>query len=148
MSWSKLLFAVVTVNTLARTARADDQLPPDPKSITSVVRRASRQNRTVHADYGALSAGLILFGFGYALALSVPIRRNFDDNTHLAVPVIGPWMSNPSWAWALDGLVQLGGAAFMIDAYANPIVMLGTPRAQLQAPVSAGAHLLRMAIRF
>jgi hypothetical protein len=147
MRWNQVLGVAAAICAFGRGARADER-PPVSDSIERAVQQAPRAKRVVHTDYAALSAGAILFGVGYAMALSVPVQKNFGDNSgHLAIPLVGPWLSAPSWGWALDGLMQLGGAAFMVDAYANPITVLGTPEAQLRAP-APGQHLLRMTLRF
>lgn len=148
MKWRLLPLALCGC-AIAGGAGAEPGAPLARDSIARVVEQAPPQNREVHADYHALSAGVILLGLGYAIALSVPVQKNFSgDSGRLAVPLLGPWLSNPSWGWALDGLVQLGGMAFMVDAYANPITVLGTPEAQLHAPAVTGEHLLQLSLRF
>lgn len=146
---SKLVPVVaLSVCSFARAASAEDRVSSSRESIEHTVEQAPRQHRRVHADYGALSAGAVLFGLGYAIALSVPVRKNFgEDSGRFALPLVGPWLTNPSWGWALDGLVQLGGAAFMVDAYVNPITVLGTPE-ERRMPSATAQHSLRMTIRF
>jgi hypothetical protein len=96
------------------------------------VSKPLQARRATHADGKALVAGAVLLGFGYALALSVPLTRNFrGDSDRLAVPVAGPWLSKVTWPYALDGLLQLGGVAFMVDAYANPVAVLAPSEAVL-----------------
>jgi len=142
------LFAAITISAITRIAGADQRAAPPCGSSELVVRQAHRQNRVVHPDYSALSAGAILLSVGYAIALSVPIRKGFDENSgRLAIPAIGPWLRDPTWGWALDGLMQLGGAAFIVDAFINPIVVLGTPEAQLHTPAGV-QHLLRISMWF
>jgi hypothetical protein len=118
------------------------------KSSETVSTKPLRARRSVHADYEALTAGAILLGVGYALALSVPLHRNFTgDSRHLAVPLVGPWLSSVTWPYALDGLLQLGGVTFIVDAYANPVAVLGASAAQLEQSRNR-EHLLSLHIRF
>src|SRR5690349_1090799 len=83
-------------------------------------------------DPTSLRAGAVLFAFSYGLALSLPIRHGFDEQTRwIAVPVVGPF-SRPSeltWALTLDGLLQVGSLAFFGKAFASPRRILGPARA-------------------
>jgi hypothetical protein len=63
------------------------------------------------------------------------------------VPIAGPWLTGVTWKWALDGVIQLGGVAFMVDAYANPITVVGTPSAQI-APKTTANRGLNLTLRF
>lgn len=72
----------------------------------------------------------MLFGFSYALALADPLQRGFDGaSRRRAIPLVGPWLPKVTWPWALDGVLQVGGIAFVTNAFVQPITVLGTPSA-------------------
>jgi hypothetical protein len=86
-------------------------------------------------DIRALAAGMVLLGVGYALALSVPIAKDWEGQTGwLAVPLAGPWIALGS-GWdlerpsaeviALDGVVQASGGLLLAGAFAYPRRILG-----------------------
>lgn len=101
------------------------------RSASLVPKRLTAQARQTHPNYGSLMAGVVLLGFSYAVALSDPVRHGFDDDSRRrAIPVVGPWFPKLTWPWALDGVLQAGGVAFMVNAFVQPVTVLGTPRAQ------------------
>jgi hypothetical protein len=103
--------------------------------LTIPQQQVARQPRRVHPNYVSLTAGIVLFGFSYAVALSDPLRHGFaGDAGHRAIPLAGPWFPKLSWPWALDGVLQAGGVAFITNAFVQPVTVLGTPTAQLDPP--------------
>ena len=111
--------------------------------LTLPPQQVARQPRLVHPDYVSLTAGVVLFGFSYAVALSDPLRRGFDgESGRRAIPLAGPWFPRLSWPWALDGVLQVGGVAFITNAFAQPVTVLGTPTAQFD-PLSTRQLVLR-----
>ncbi|MEO8906413.1 MAG: hypothetical protein ABI627_33225 [Polyangiaceae bacterium] len=145
--------AVVTVSLATSAASAEQPAnglgaapsriqEDEPASIAAVARKARPQTRHVHPDYAALSAGGLLFGLGYAIAFVSAARDDFSGSSgRLAIPLAGPWLVGPSWNWALDGLAQLGGVAFMVDGFANPVTVLGTPLSRFPMP-KTGEHIV------
>jgi hypothetical protein len=97
----------------------------------------ARQPRLVHPNYVSLTAGVVLFAFSYAVALSDPLRSGFDgESGRRAIPLAGPWFPKLTWPWALDGLLQVGGVAFITNAFVQPVTVLGTPTAQFDRPLA------------
>ena len=89
---------------------------------------AAARQRTAHVDYDALKAGVTLLALAYGVALSYAAAKHFDGSpARKALPLIGPWFRQTSWGWAFDGLAQLGGAAFIADAFVSPVTVLGPP---------------------
>ena len=89
--------------------------------IAAVAGQAKRETRRVHPDHAALSAGALVLEVSYAIAIVSPVRDGFSRNSaQRAIPIAGPWLANISWGWALDGLAQLGGVAFVVDGFVNP----------------------------
>jgi hypothetical protein len=95
-------------------------------------RQVARQPRLVHPNYVSLTAGVVLFAFSYAVALADPLRNGFEGQSgRRAIPLAGPWFSKLTWPWALDGVLQVGGVAFITNAFVQPVTVLGTPAAKL-----------------
>lgn len=152
MRWISGTFAIFMISLQASSASAQQPgswggpaaqqkiSQRERQSLSALAHRAPLQPRVVHPDYSALSAGVLVFGLGYALAVASPLR---GGPARLAIPIAGPWLSDVSWAWALDGLVQIGGVAFMVDAFANPVTVLGTPESHLIAP-QRGEHVVKL----
>lgn len=107
-------------------------------SVRISPKQVRKQIRQAHPDYRSLSAGLVLFGTAYGLALADPIRHHFEGSSgRRAYPLAGPWLSPISWAWALDGVLQLGGVAFIANAFVNPVVVVGTA---IASQPNGGSH--------
>jgi len=147
----QVISIVGLVTSLARASAAQlpttDSLtlePADPARATALAEATTggakspsrspslaRQPHVVHPNYVSLTAGMVLFGFSYALALSEPIRHGFGgESGRRAIPLAGPWFAKVTWPWALDGVLQIGGVAFITNAFVQPVRVLGTPVTQ------------------
>lgn len=126
-----ILAAVLALSALARVGSAHAQ-EKTPAYLRTVEAMSSRPDPT------ALRAGAVLFAFSYGLALSIPIRNGFDEQSRwVAVPVVGPYLrpSSLTWGLTLDGLLQIGSVAFLAKAFASPTRILGPARAASE-PIS------------
>jgi hypothetical protein len=106
-------------------------------ALTVPPQQVARQPRLVRPNYVSLTAGVVLFAFGYAVALADPVRKGFAaDSGRRAIPLAGPWFPKLTWPWALDGVLQVGGVAFITNAFVQPVTVLGTPSARIERPVA------------
>jgi len=132
-SWTGL--ALLTLTTVSVHAAAKPNGPTPATAVRIPREQVRKQGRGVHPDYHSLSAGIVLFGAAYALAIAEPLRHGFQGTSgKRAYPLAGPWFPSISWAWALDGVLQLGGAAFIGNAFVNPVIIVGTPVAAQSWP--------------
>lgn len=118
-----------------RAAEARQNRPESGEKLELTVppRQLRRQPRLVHPNYVSLVAGVVLLGFSYAVALSDPLRHGFDgESGRRAIPIAGPWFPQLTWPWALDGVLQAGGVAFITNAFVQPVTVLGTPTAHFE----------------